>query len=300
MRISILIPTLRAQKYLTEQIQALWNQTRPPAEIVVVDSSSEDETVAMAKKLGCRTEVIPRHQFNHGATRNLAATLARGDALVFLTQDALPANEHFLENLTARLGHGVSAAYARQIPYPSALPTEVFARTFNYPSTSHDRTARDVERLGVKAFFFSNVASAIERAAFASVGGFPESTIVSEDMLLCSRLLRAGHTVRYEASAQVFHSHNYSLKLQFKRYFDIGVVFRRSPELDVVGSLRGEGLRYVGAQARHLIAGRHWSHLPRSLAESAVKLAGISMGRKEHLLPPSLKRKLSLHAFFWT
>ena len=118
----------------------------------------------------------------------------------------------FLENLTVPLRERRAAAVtARQVAYPRANPLEQFARQFNYPPQSFIRTLDDVQILGIKAYFFSDTASAVWRELFWNVGGFSEELIVNEDMFLCSALLHAGYSVAYQAQAAVFHSHDYSL-----------------------------------------------------------------------------------------
>ncbi len=75
------------------------------------------------------------------------------------------------------------------MPYPDATLLEAFARHTNYPPESQIRRGHDVEEMGIMAFFFSDVASAVRRDAFENVGGFPDGVIINEDMNLCARLL---------------------------------------------------------------------------------------------------------------
>ena len=99
-RVSIIIPTLNAARHLPELLPKLKSQTLPPLEIILVDSSSADDTRGIAARHGCRVEVIERSAFNHGGTRNRGASLTSGDILVCMTQDVLPADDTFLEELT--------------------------------------------------------------------------------------------------------------------------------------------------------------------------------------------------------
>src|SRR6185312_3088165 len=86
-RLSILIPTWNAARFLPQLVPALRQQTLPPDEILIVDSGSQDDTVAIATSLHCRVMAIPNQQFRHGATRNLLALHAKYSRLVYLTQD---------------------------------------------------------------------------------------------------------------------------------------------------------------------------------------------------------------------
>jgi rhamnosyltransferase len=297
--ISVVIPTYQAGRYLPKLLAQLKTQDMP-AEVVIIDSSSTDETVKLARQAGCIVEVISKASFRHGATRNRGAELATGEILVFMTQDALPVNEHFLRELTAPLNAGqAAAAFARQLPYPDAPLPEVFTRGFNYPSQSQRRTRSDIAQLGIKAFFFSDVSSSVLRSAFEQVGTFPAHVIMNEDMLLCAKLLKAGHAVCYCADAQVYHSHSYSLWQQFRRYFDIGVFMAQASESLAGARAGGEGFRYVREQSRYLAAKNAWFQVVRSLCEAGVKLTAFELGKRERYLPLELKRRLSMNSSYW-
>lgn len=299
-RPSIIIPTLNAGDRLAVLVRALKEQSLPPLEIIIIDSSSDDGTENLAQSEGCIVEVIPRSEFDHGGTRNLGAQLARGDVLVFLTQDALPADHLFLERLIQPLQSSQSAAAtARQIHYPDATPLEAFARHTNYPSESHIRSWDDVEEMGIMAFFFSDVASAVRRDAFENVGGFPEDVIVNEDMILCARLLEHAYSVVYQADSVVYHSHEYSLMDQFRRYFDIGVFFSQADQAFAGTKAEGRGLEFALGQIRFLHQRKAWLWIPRSLLESALKYLAFQIGQRASPLPLGVKRCLSRQKPYW-
>lgn len=299
-RLSVIIPTWKATPYLPHLIPNLKAQSLPPHEIIVIDSTSPDGSAALASSLGCRVEVIPQAEFNHGGTRNRAAALATGDILVFMTQDALPVDSNYLAALVEPIVQGRAiASYARQTVPDTGNPLERFARQFNYPPHSHTKTNADLERLGVKTYFFSDAASAVQREAFNTVGGFPDWVIVNEDMVLCAKLLQAGHTIAYQAEAQVNHAHDYTLAQVFRRYFDIGVFMHQAREVLVGAKSGGEGLRFARAQITYL-----WQHnarrwIPRSIIELPLKWVAFQMGRRSHLLPPRLKRQFSAQKAYW-
>lgn len=298
--IAVIIPTWNGEAHLRRQLPALRAQRRQPTAIIVIDSSSRDGTAAIAEAHDCTVRVIPQREFNHGGTRNVAAGLVESgiDILVFLTQDALPDDPDFLAHLVAPIERGeAQAAFARQLPYPGATPPEVFARGFNYPLAAHRRTAADIPALGLRAFFFSNVASAVDRATFDRVGGFPGNVIMNEDMVLCARILAAGGTVAYAADACVRHSHDYTLAQQFRRYFDIGAFLSTS---DLVGGkVGGHGASFALGQLRWCWRNGARTWIPRCIVESGLKLIAVNLGRRQRWLPRRLKRRLSMHAFHW-
>ena len=296
---SIIIPSCNAGRQFAGLLESLRGQTTR-CEIIVIDSSSSDDTVAIAGDHGARTIVIDRKDFDHGGTRNLGVRISSGDPLIFLTQDVLPIDERVIEKLLGPLqSPDVTLCYGRQTARPGVNPVERFARSFNYPEGAFVRRMEDIRPLGVRAFFCSNVCSAARRPEFEAVGGFPEGIIMNEDMVLAAKMLRAGYGVAYEPRAMVYHSHNYSLGDQFKRYFDIGVALKQSGLAAGVKGAEGEGLRYLREQTAYLAKEREWGWIFYAFAESLVKYSGFRLGFLENLIPHHLKVLLSMNAGFW-
>jgi rhamnosyltransferase len=297
---SVIIPTLQAELFLPELVRILRTQSLPPKEIIIIDSCSDDRTVPIALHEGCKVHIIPQNDFRHGRARNSGARLASGDILVFLTQDVLPANEYFLEELTRPIKEGwASAATARQIPYPDAHPVEKFSRQFNYPPESNLHTLEDLPRFGIKTVFFSNSASAIEKGTFWQQGGFSENLIVNEDMDICARMLLNDHAVAYQSTAKVYHSHNYTLGKLFSRYFDIGVFFDQSRHLLGHVSRVAEGKKFAVDALNHLVSNSEWGWAARFILETSIKFLAFNLGNRYHRLPDWMSRSFSGHKNFW-
>lgn len=304
MRVSITIPTLNAEKFIREFVLRLRQQTLSPAEIIVVDSSSEDRTVGIATEMGCKTITIERTAFDHGGTRNLGAKLSTGNVLVFMTQDALPVDDRFLENLVGPLADPadplIAASFGRQLARNDAVPPEKFARLFNYPDTGIVKGREDLPRLGIKTFFFSDVCSAVRKREFEAVSGFPEKIIMNEDMILAAKLILRGYKVAYVPKAAVWHSHNYSIAQQFRRYFDIGASLSMNRWLLKYAKAEDEGLRFVKEQITWLLRHRQYRWIPQVLALTVAKYAGYKLGLMEDKFPAGLKKRFSMHRHFWS
>jgi rhamnosyltransferase len=293
---AVVIPTLNPGPAIGALVQSLQAQTLAPNEILVIDSESNDRCVDWATAAGARVHPILRKHFNHGGTRNLGASLTSAPVVVFLTQDAIPQDEQFLENLCQPLIDGkAAAAFARQLPHYDAWPPEREVRAWNYPDTDEWRRMEDADKWGLRLVFFSNVASAVRRDRFEEAGCFPAQVIMNEDVVLAARLLDAGHTIAYLAAAQVRHSHNYSIAQQFRRSFDIGVFHARHHDLIPAVGTSGEGIRFVKRQCWSLLKKGHWDWLPRTVYEAAARFAAFHLGKREHLLGRSLKRRLAMH-----
>jgi rhamnosyltransferase len=268
---------------------------------MVVDSGSTDGSTSIWSGNNYRVYSIAKADFRFGGTRNLGASRARGEIIVFLNQDALLADEHCLGNLVFPIETGlVEAAYARHVPKEDADLLERFTRGFNYPVRSRTQSLADVAKLGFKAFFFSNVCSAVRSNVFWEVGGFPEDVIMAEDAILCAKLLRAGYKVKYEAEARVFHSHNLGMLQQFKRNFDVGVSVAQARSTLEGASVTREGFRFIAGQARYVYRAGDYLGLLRVFAEAAAKYLGFSLGKREHYIPRAVKRRLSYYSWFWS
>lgn len=302
MNILLCIPTLNPGDLAPVFLQALREQTLQPNHVIVVDSGSTDGTPAFFAAHGAEVFSIPQREFNHGATRqHCVDAFPQADIIVFLTQDAILNEKGALEHLLACFADtNTCAAYGRQLPRPDAGPIEAHARLFNYPATSSLRSLADASRLGIKAAFLSNSFAAYRRSALAAVGGFPDHVILGEDTWVAARILLAGGRIAYSAEATVTHSHNLSPLQEFRRYFDIGVLHGREPWIiREFGKPSGEGLRFIRSELRFLAKMAPFL-IPSALLRTMLKFLGYKLGTSERMLPVRLKRRLSLHAGYWS
>jgi rhamnosyltransferase len=296
----VVVPTLNAAKDWSRLTAPLLGCI-PADRVLILDSSSTDETANLAAAAGFQVRTIARSEFNHGGTRQLAAELLpEAEILVFLTQDIeLTQSDNIHRLLEAFIDPTVGAAFGRQLPRRGATPSEAHARLYNYSSQSGVRTLASREQLGFKAIFISNSFAAYRRAALMAVGGFPRDVIFGEDTITAARLLLSGWKIAYVAEAKVYHSHSYTWKQEFKRYFDIGVLHQReSWMLHEFGGAGGEGGRFVRSELRYLWP-RFWWLIPSALIRTAAKLMGYRLGRIESRLSVGSKRSLSMNRQFW-
>jgi len=296
----VVVPTLNAAKDWPRLTTPLLGSVTADR-VLILDSSSTDETASLATAAGFRLHAIARSEFNHGGTRQLAAELLPdAEILVFLTQDIeLAQSDDINRLLEAFIDPTVAAAFGRQLPRRGATPSEAHARLYNYPAQSGVRTLASREQLGFKAVFISNSFAAYRRDALIAVGGFPRDVIFGEDTITAARLLLAGWKIAYVADAKVYHSHSYTWKQEFKRYFDIGVLHQReSWMLREFGGAGGEGGRFVRSELRYLWP-RSWWLIPSALIRTAAKLIGYRLGRIESRLSVGSKRSLSMNRQFW-
>lgn len=301
-KVGLIVPTLNAGKLWQSWLTAYAQQIRKPDYLLLIDSSSGDDTVALARAHGFDTQVIPKSEFNHGGTRQFGVNkLAGMDIIVFLTQDALLADAQAIEKLLAAFAdETVGAAYGRQLPHRDAGPIAAHARLFNYPAESQLRGLEDRGRFGIKSVFISNSFAAYRRTALMQAGGFPVDTIMNEDTYVAGKMLVAGWKVAYCADAQVFHSHDYGFSDEFKRYFDIGVFHTQTAWLQrTFGGASGEGLRFVISEMRYLMRHAPWL-IPSAWLRTGLKWLGFKLGGAAGRgLPRAVSRCLSLHKTYW-
>ena len=299
--VGVIIPTCNAGPRWAELQRMLDVQGVGKHQVLIVDSSSTDNTPRLARAAGYTFLSISRSSFNHGGTRQLAsAYFPQSEILLYLTQDAVPAQHNSFEELLRAFDDAkVGAAYGRQLPRTEADPIEVHARLFNYPPRSETRTFESRLQIGIKAAFLSNSFAAYRRSALAEVGGFPSDVILAEDSIVAARLLKAGWKVSYQAAATVMHSHTLTLGQEFRRYFDTGAHHARENWLlDEFGKAGSEGRRFLFSELQFLrTTAVAW--VPKAMLRTFSKYLAYQLGQHEQQLPLRLKRRLSTRPDFW-
>lgn len=298
-RVSAVIPVLNAAARLPALLAALDAQRpAPPDEIVLVDSQSADGTGALGRAHP-RVRVLPLARFSHGRARNLGVRAAVGEIVVLLTQDALPADAHWLAALLEPLADPtVAAVCSRQVPRPDAPPTERFFLEYHFPPGPPVRRARPASGpVSFEDAFFSNVSAAVRRAALLE-HPFDESLIMSEDQQVARDLLNAGLALVYQPASVVIHSHRYSLGTVFRRYFDSLYSLTQIYPAQILGRSAAMGRRYLRREAAY-IARRHPFFLPYYALYNLAKAAGAVAGHFGARLPRPVARAFSLHRYHW-
>ena len=193
-----------------------------------------------------------------------------------MTQDAVPADEYVIGNLVKVLEEDemTGAAYARQLAASDCNYIEKYTRKFNYPENSRIKSKEDLQEMGIKTFFCSNVCAAYKRNIYEKAGGFCKKTIFNEDMILAGHMINAGYKVAYVAEARVIHSHNYTGMQQFHRNFDMAVSQAEHPEVFDGIKSENEGIKLVKQTAAHLVKQRKIYMVPKLVYQSGCKYIG--------------------------
>lgn len=302
----LIIPTFNAGELWPRVMESVLTQNLHHLRVCVIDSGSQDWTLELARKAGWEIEDIPNHEFNHGGTRQKALKFLRAEDqfVIYMTQDAILHDSQSLSNLIQPFEDPrVALVYGRQLPHENATALSAQARSFNYPSHSFEKTYSDRTHLGIKTPFCSNSLAAYRLSALKAVGGFDTRTIMGEDMLMAAKLLKLDHKLFYQSKACAYHSHNYTLIQEFKRYFDTGVFHHESRDiLGDFGGVGGEGLKLLKAQLNLAKEGpitTQLSLIAEIVVRNSMKYLAYQLGVHHPWIPLRIKRNLSFFSNYW-
>lgn len=306
MTIDVIIPLYKPGKELFTLLERLHAQSVPIRRIILLNTEEKYyEQLMRGRRFeeedrNIEVHHLSKREFDHGGTRRLGVKKSQADLFVMMTQDAMPADEYLIERLTRPLMENeAQVSYARQLPREDCEAVERYTRDFNYPAQSRTKSAEDLQKLGVKTFFCSNVCAAYRRDVYEELGGFVRHTIFNEDMIYAAGLIQAGYSIAYVADAQVIHSHNYTNRQQFHRNFDLGVSQAQHPEIFEAYPSESEGKRMVADVTQYLWRNHMRGRLPHFYMQCACKYAGYLLGRRYRRLPMRLILKWTSNKEYW-
>lgn len=233
MKIEIICPLYNAEKYINNLHKSfLMQKNVDDLTITYILTKSNDNTQTILNKFGATYSLIEPSEFSHSLTREKAAMSSNADIIVFVTQDVIIKRDDWLINLVDGIYNGdYAASYSRQLCTNNSI--EKYTRENNYPSQSFIVSRDDISKRGLKTFFFSDAAGAIDLKIFKELKGYDSKELpISEDMYFAYKLIMNGYKIGYCADSEVEHSHNFSFKELYNRYFLTGQFFRQNPYLD--------------------------------------------------------------------
>lgn len=280
MTIDIICPLYNAEKYIENLHKSILKQEKVSLNnIRYILTRGKDNTEEILKKLSsCIYAVIEPKDFSHSLTREQEAFKSNADIIVFITQDVIIERTDWLYNLTKDIENGqVDACYSRQLCNNNSI--EKYTRESNYPSNSKIVSKEDIKELGLKAFFFSDASSAIKRETFVKLKGYDgKKIVISEDMYIAYKLIMNDYRIKYCADSEVIHSHNFTLKQQYKRYYDTGKFFKENDYLNKykVNQAGGNLAKYILKRAWK---DKNWKVLINFIPNMAARFIGMKMGK---------------------
>jgi len=244
MKVSIICPVYNGECFLEGLHDSLMKQKNVQiSSIEYVMTEGEDNTEEVLKKLDCKYIKIKKSEFSHSITREEASFRADGEILVFITQDIKIEDDLWLYYLITPIIEGKCvASFSRQVCIDKTI--EKYVREKNYPLEARIKSIDDIDELGIKTFYFSDASSAIRKDIFVELKGYDNKNLLTnEDMYIAYKIIMAGYKIRYSPESWVIHSHNLTMKEQYKRYYDTGIFLgENSYMLDYNAKKAGMGL----------------------------------------------------------
>lgn len=232
MKISIICPLYNGQSYLRKLNKSILNQKlsdNAQLEIKYVLTKSCDKTKDILNDIKADYVEIKPESFSHSRTREIMSKKAAGDILVFISQDINIKDDFWLENLVRPIIDGVcDASFSRQIGIDNGI--EKYTRERNYPSESRLVSKKDINKYQIRTFFYSDASSAVKTKIYRDLKAYDGKNMpTNEDMYFAYKLINAGYKIKYCADSVVYHSHKFTFRQLYKRYYNTGVFFKENP-----------------------------------------------------------------------
>lgn len=281
MKLSIICPLYNAEKYIKKLDESIWNQKKVDIEsIMYILTESDDNTQEILDELSGNYKLIKKDEFSHSLTREEAAMKAKGDIIVFITQDIIIKDELWLYNLTLEIENGnCEAAFSRQICEERGI--EKYIRPINYPKESRIVSKSDLKKLGLMTFFFSDVSSAISKKIFLELNGYDNKKLpINEDMYIAYKIIFNGYKIRYCSESVVVHSHKFTCKQLFQRYYAAGRFFAGNRYL-LKYSANRSGARLTKLVLQDMLKSKDYKTIFTLLPNFTARFLGMHLGKME-------------------
>lgn len=299
MNISIICPIYNGEKYIENLNESLEKQKNVCIEdIKYILTDSKDNSENILKKLNLNYSKIEKIDFSHSLTREKFAMKAKGEIVVFITQDIIIKDNTWLYELIKDIDNGIChASFSRQVSQSNGI--ERYIRPKNYPNKSRIVSKNDIDKYGLMTFFFSDASAAIRKDIFVKLNGYDnKNLIISEDMYIAYKLIMNDYNIKYCADSVVIHSHEFTLKQLFNRYFDTGVFFANNDYLNKYDENKS-GFYLLKNVAKNSLLYRDYRTFFNILPNFASRFIGMKLGKNYKKISKNLIRKFSLNKLYW-
>ena len=302
-KVSIILPTKNVENYIGDLLRNVYRQDFSGEVETIILDSSDDRTLEIAKVFPVKIIHLEEEEFNHGNTRNFGAFMAKGDYLVFLSADVVIKDSQWLTKMLKPFKDSmVAGVFGRQHPKKDANPMEKFFIQYVYPLKSYVLEMNDKGKVQLKdPVFFSTVSAAIRKEVWEKIK-LPEM-LMSEDQEWAKRTLLAGYKIAYASESVVYHSHDYSLKQVFHRFFGSGATLPYIYHHEKIEYPKRkfiiEGLKYLKAECQYIVNHGGVKRLPYAMLYEFIRFLGYFLGTKHKYMPIWLKVMLSNKKNHW-
>ena len=222
---------------------------------------------------------VEQKDFSHSLTREKAVReYCSGDVVIYVSQDVKLIDPKAFHNISSVINDEVIYAFGKQICEYHSI--ERYIRKKNYPKKSYIVSTGDIEKMQLIAFYASDAFSCLSRKHFIELGGYNgHNVMMSEDMLYSKILLDAGYKKAYVAEAVVAHSHKYTIKQLYRRYYALGIFHEQNKVFDQYKT------NVSGMKLAFYVLGQALIHfnipvLFRWLPDMTARYLGMKKGRK--------------------
>ena len=279
MNVEIICPLYNAKNYIENLDKTLKMQKNVEIKkISYVLTRSKDNTEEILKEISANYSIVEPKDFSHSLVREKVAMQSDADILVFITQDIEIRNDDWLEKLVKPIVEDeADASFSRQLTKYDNI--EKYTREKNYPEESYINTKKDVEKKGLNTFFFSDASSCVKTEVYKKLNGYDGKNLpTNEDQYLAYKLIMNDYRIKYCADSIVYHSHKFTLKQLYKRYYDTGKFFKQESYIDKFGTNKsGGGLaKYILKRA---IQDKNIKVLLRFIPDMMARFIGMKVGK---------------------
>lgn len=281
MNIDIICPLYCAEKYVENLDANIKKQKNVDInQIKYVLTKSNDKTEEILKHVQATYKIIEKEEFSHSLTREKEAFESRADIIVFITQDIIIEDDMWLYYLVKDIENGkCDATYSRQI-CDNNDTIEKYTRELNYQDKSYYKTKKDIQDMQIKTFFFSDTASAIRRDIFIKLNGYDKKKLpTNEDMYLAYKLIMNDYTIKYCADSKVIHSHDFSFKEQYRRYYDTGKFFKENEYLNKY-KVNDSGIGMARYILKRALQDKNIKVLIKFIPNMIARIIGMKRGKR--------------------
>ena len=278
--IDIICPLYNAENYIESLHKSLLMQKKVKINkfrYILTESNDNTEEFLINNKINYRK--IKKKEFSHSLVREKEALESNSDVVVFITQDIVIKDDLWLYNLVKDIDDKkIVATYSRQLTKYNNL--EKYTRESNYPDKDIIKSKKDIDKLGLKTFFFSDAASATNTKIFKKLNGYDHKNLpISEDMYIAYKIIMNGYKIKYCSNSIVYHSHNFTVKEIYDRYKLTGKFFKENSYLDQYGTT-GSGVNLAKYVLKRIFEEKRFVLLFRYPFDMAARLFGMKVGKK--------------------
>lgn len=279
MNVEIICPLYNAENYIEELDKSIKKQKNVKIKkISYILTKSNDNTEEILNDISAQYSVVEVEEFSHSLSRENIAMKSDANILVFITQDIEIRSDDWLENLVKPiLDDEVAATFSRQLTKFNNI--EKYTREKNYPDKSYIVSKESLNTIGMRAFFFSDASSAIKTEIFKELNGYDGKKLpTNEDQYFAYKLIMNNYKIKYCADSIVYHSHNFTLKQLFQRYYDTGIFYKQNSYLDQYGTNKTGGNLAFYILKRSL-EDKNLAVVIRFLPDMCVRFLGMKLGK---------------------